>query len=836
MQRRATFLLFAALFAAGAGRAGAADAPSGSYASFTAGAQAQRGLFTIWRKAGKVYLELRKDQLRSDFVETIVPGNGLGGNFVVWGNTDHLPAELVRFEREGDKIAVVWPNTNFVANDAALRTSIARNFPQSVVGVGDIVAEDPASGAVVFDAGALLNSDTLDLNSIINDSLRTNPGTAYRLNSGLSYFGATKAFPKNVLIEAAQTWSTQAPHVADVAPDAHNIQMRVEYNFAEPPGDSAYRPRLADDRIGMYQAVYLQFNNDLGRNRKLRYIVRWNFAPSDPSRPSRATNPMVMYLSDGIPAQYRPAIRDGALVWNKAFERIGILDAIQVRDQPNDPNWDPDDIRYNVIRWTTEAAPSFGADSQTLYDPRTGQEFRTGILVSADSATGAAREWRDVVDPLRYGRHTDPVPAQFIYDNIFSEIMHEMGHDMGMQHNFIGSEAYSAAQLQSVAFTKKYGITSSAMEYAPTNVWPKPLGQGTFEQTVLGPYDYYIMKWAYAAIPGAATPSQELPTLERWAQAWSDPRYRYASDEDVSWANGHAADPRSNQGDLTNDPLAWCATQMRMYEGLLKSLNRRSPGSGSAYEDETNAFSGLLSRYLSCATLPAHFIGGQYLSRAHAGDPHAEPPIVPVPRSEEKRAFDLMAGGLFSEKPFHFSPRVLSHLGYSEWAGYGYVSWPGYGNLPAWAYNPPDRHDFPFVERINAAQMSVVNELFQPLVLARIEDNPLEATARTMSMHDLFVWLQAAIYGDLRQSTDSAIRRNLQLQYTDRLARLAGSPLPGTPADAASFARYELAALRAQADAALRHGSSAPAWRAHLQNLAMHARTRETLGNVETTR
>ena len=824
MHRRALF--FAALVALGgapAARAlGAETAPS-AYASFTAGAQPQRGLFTIWRKGGKVFLELRKDQLGADFVESIVPGNGLGGNFVVWGNTDHLPAQLVRFEREGDKIALVWPNTNFVADDPGVREALARNFPQSVVGMGDVVAEDASTGAVVFDATTLLDADTLDLNSIINQSLRTNPGTAYRFNSALSFFGNTKAFPNNVLIEANQTWSTQAPHVADVAPDAHNIQMRVEYNFAQPPGDAGYMPRFADDRVGIYDAIYLQFNNDLARTRKLRYVVRWNLAPSDPSKAiSPATHPMVMYLSDTIPAQYRPAIRDAALMWNRAFEKIGISDAVQVREQPNDPNWDPDDIRYNVIRWTTEASSSFGADSQTLFDPRTGQEFRTGILVSADSATGAAREWRDVIDPVRYGRHTDPVPAQFIYDSILSEIMHEMGHNLGLQHNFIGSEAYTAAQLQSQAFTRKYGITSTVMEYAPANVWPKPFGQGTFEQTVLGPYDYYAIKWAYARIPGATTPAQELPTLERWAQAWSDPRYRYASDEDVAWYDGHAADPRSNQGDLTNDPLSWCAVQMKMYSGLMHSLNGRAPAAGSAYEDETAAFTGLLSRYLSCAALPAHFIGGQYLSRAHAGDPGAQPPVVPVPRAQERRAFTMLANGLFSSAAFDFSPRLLSRLGYSEWAGYGYVSWPGYGNLPIWAYNPPERHDVPLVERVNAAQMAVVNQLFQPLVLARIDDNPLEATTPTMSMHDLFAWLQDAIYGNLQSASTSSIRRNLQIQYADRLAKLAVTP--GIPADAQGFARFELGALRSSAATALRSGSHDATWRAHLENLAAHAR------------
>lgn len=797
----------------------AARAEETGYAQFTAGAQSQHGLFTIWRKAGKIYLELAPDQLDRDYIETVVPGTGLGGNFVVWGNTDHLPAMLVRFVRAGDKVAIVWPNTSFVAKSADARRAIERNFPQSVVGLGDIASTDPKSGAVIFDVSSLLG-DVLDLNTILGGSLGTSPGTSYRLDPSRSYFGAAKAFPENILIEADQTWSTQTPHVADVAPDARNVQMRVEYNFALPPHDGDYVPRYADDRIGLYDDIYLQFDNDRSRERQLRYLIRWNIRPSDPNKAlSPATHPMVLYLSKTIPPRYRPVIREAMLAWNAAFERIGISNAIQVRDQPDDPNWDADDIRYSVIRWTTEARPSFGADSQTLYDPRTGQEFRTGILVSANSATGAANDWKWYVDPARFGRTGDPVPEWFVDQSIRAEILHETGHNLGMQHNFIGSEAYTARQLQDRSFTSKYGITSTVMEYAPMNLWPKPYGQGDYFQTVLGPYDYFTIRWGYAPIAGARTPEAELPTLQRWAQAWSDPRYRYASDEDVAWRNGHASDPRVNTGDLTNDPLGWCTVQMKMDRALLRSIDRRLPARGEAYEAETQAFRATLDRYLGCATLPAHFIGGQFISRAHRGDPHAQAPIVPVSRAEQKRAFDLMNRTLFADSAWQFDPRTLSHLGYSEWAGYGYVGWTGYGNLPVWAYAPPERHDFPVVEQIGRSQMSVLDEMLEPLVLQRIVENPLETTAPTMSLRDLFSWLQDGIFGNLATPA-STIRRNLQTRYAQRLIALTNAPAAGTPPAAQELARYELHDLVVRAHRALPTRNLSVEGRAHVESLA----------------
>jgi hypothetical protein len=805
----------------------AADAPSSPYATFTASATAQHGLFTILRKDGHVYLDVTTDQLDTDFLETIVPGSGMGSNFIVWGNTDHLPAMLVRFERADDGIAIVWPNSSFVApHDAAGTLAVRSNFPQSVVGIGKIVAE--GNGHIVFDASALF-SDTLDLDHIINGSLGTTPQTAYHLDPQRTYFGATKAFPENDVIDVEQLWATDAPHVApDTAPDSRSVQMQVVYNFAQLPHDN-YRPRYADDRVGIYNAIYLDFapETDTAPDRYKRYLVRWNFAPADPTKPSPATHPMVFYLSNTIPQRFRQPIRDAVLRWNLAFERIGILDAIQVKDQPNDPNWDADDIRYNVLRWVAEQRPSFGADSQTLFDPRTGEEFRTGILISADSAAFAADTWRNVVDPVRNGRNTDPMPDQFLYDSFQSEIMHETGHNMGMQHNFIGHDAYTAKQLQDPAFTAKYGVTTTVMEYAPLNIWPKGYGQGSYYQTVLGPYDYYAMKYAYAYIPGAATPEDELPTLNRWASAWSNPYDRYASDEDVSWQDGHAADPRVEQGEFTNDQLGWTIVQLNLNRSLMNRDTQMLPLGGNTYEDATNAFRNSFYTYLSLATKSAHWLGGQYISRAHRGDAGSSAPIVPVPLAMQQRAYGILSEYLFSDRHLNFSPTVLNKLGYAEWAGYGYVGWENYGNLPVWAYDPPQRHDFPAVDMIGRAQRATIDYIYQPAVLSRLEQNSLESTGPTLELPQLFAWMLRDIYSELHAhgGNISLLRRNLQAIYETKLIALATAPQAGAPPDAQSLSREALQQIATAAAARLHAGSLDHVTSAHLETLLHKAQT-----------
>jgi hypothetical protein len=812
-----------------AGRAVSADEVA-PYATFVKGAQAQRGLFTIWHKDGKAYLELAPGQLDHDFVQTIVPASGIGGNFVVWGNTDHLPTELVLFERSGNAVAILWPNPYFVApRSPASQRAIERSFARSVVGLAPIAAQG-ADGTVVIDAAPFLE-DQLNLKSVLQQGLGGDAkAEPYSLNRDRTYFGPTKVFPKNVVIEARQDWTSADQRISDSVPDPRHVQMRVVYNIADPPSSPDYRPRFADDRVGIYDDIYLSFDDDTVLSRKLRYIIRWNIQASDPSKPvSPAKHPMVFYLSDTIPERWRPAIRAGVLKWNDAFLKLGISDALQVVDQPNDPNWDPDDIRYNVLRWVTEYQPSFGADSQTLYDPRTGEEFRTGILISADVPIGAQYDWTYVVDPVRFGRSTDPLPAQFVTDSWMSTILHETGHNLGMQHNFIGSMAYSAKQLQDKRFTAQYGIASTVMEYAPLNIWPRRYAQGDFYQTALGPYDYYAMRWAYAPIPGATTPEAELPTLRRWAAAWTDPRYRYASDEDVSWGDGHAADPRVEQGDLTDDPLGWCAVQVQMDTDLLHHLNDRFPGAGSAYEDERTAFGYVFGYYEQCASLPAHFIGGQYLSRAHRGDPNAQPPIVPVPRSVQRRAFAMLDRDLFTAADLRLSPGLLSRLGYSEWAGYGYVGLTGYGNLPQWSYDPPKRHDLPLGDRIVQAQDRVIKFMFQPLVLGRLADGPSEtADPHPMTLADLFDWMHASVYREIASGapprTIDGVRRTLQKHYLETLVTLYRKPDPQAPDDAKALARADLVIIAKQAGGAGRAPNLDATTRAHLLWLAARSR------------
>jgi hypothetical protein len=825
-----------------------------AYDAFVKDTVVQNGLFQLIRKDGKVYMRLGADQLDKDYLQTAVPKNGLGGYGILAGDVFQQEARVVRFSRVGKNVVMVWPHTRFLAErDTPLADAVRGSTADSVLGVAPIAAEKKDDKSIVIDLSALLG-DVIDFGNTLSDRVKdpSNPLGGYRLDPQRSYFGISKAFPKNVLVEAMQTFTSLKPTVIDTVVDPRSIQMRIAYNFAELPDASKYMPRLADDRVGYWDDAHIAFDHIERMDNLVRYVMRWDIRASDPSKPiSPAVQPIVWTLSNTIPVEYRDPIRRAVLAWNAPFEKIGISGVMQVQEQPKDAEFDADDIRYNVIRWLTESNSGGFAEAQVTWDPRTGQIFRGGVFVDSDLVRFGALRYRvfginaaGEEDPgyderatahSRYAHNDGPgahaqmmygaiaqalmdggSPAQFAQrasqEYLHAVVLHEVGHDFGLSHNFIGHEAFSSAQIRDRAFTMQNGIASSVMEYTPANVWPKGMSHGTMQQTVLGPYDYHVIAWGYKPIPNAKTPFDEVPTLSRWASNWTDPRYRFAGDEDVAWFNGHAIDPRVDQFVLTNDPLSWCGMQLGLVQSLLPKLDQRFPDTEHPYDEERAAFSVLVSQYARCSANASHWIGGEYLSRSRRGDPHAETPLVPVPLADEKRAFGIIDKYLFSNDAFRYDPRTLRRLVYSEHATFS-----NFGQ----SFAP--RHDLSVADLAARIQYRALLTMYAPLTLARLADMPTKAKpGETMTLADLFEWSQRSIYGDIangKVAQATQVHRNLQRRYATMLRTMALTPTPGTPFDAQALARYELAALDNSVTSALGRRGFDVQTRAHLAAL-----------------
>ncbi|HEV3158187.1 MAG TPA: zinc-dependent metalloprotease [Candidatus Baltobacteraceae bacterium] len=826
--------------------------------AFKNGAERQAGLFTLWRRNGNVYLELRPEQLKHEYLEEIVPANGLGGfglhaGQVFPGEVGGQEARIVRFEQAGPAIAMVWPDNRFVAQeDTPLAAAVKASTADSVETMLPIAVHEKDGGLIV-DLKPLLG-DLLGLGNELSESVRNpfNPLGAYHLDPERTSFGPSKAFPKNVLIEAEQSFASLNPDTIDTVIDPHFVRIGVKYNLADLPTDPSYVPRLVDDRIGFWSDPHLRFDHPELYDNRLEYAVRWDVRASDPSKPiSPAEHPIIYTIGKTVPVEYRQAIRDGLLEWNKAFEQIGISDAIEVQDQPDDPNFDPDDLRYNVVRWVTDAHSGFGAEAQPVWDPRTGEIFRGGILLDSNLVrygafarydflltptsnpntivplTPARRSANGLEDEAAYGRgaheqfffgglalalmnghNLRTPPPEFVHDYLKMVVLHEVGHNFGLGHNFIAHHAFTTAELQSKIFTRFNGITSSVMEYAPINLWPKGTPQGEYFQTTLGPYDYFAIRWGYAPILGAKSSDDELPTLHRWASEANQPRYLFAGDEDAQW-DGHAVDPRVQQFMLSNDEIGWCATRADLASSLLRTLDRRFPAEQEPWEIERQAFATLVSQQASCTTAMSHYLGGEFLSRARRGDPDAPAPLTPVSRAQERRAFDLLDRYVFSPNAWTYSPQTLRRLVYTE-----------YEPLLDFTYPPIPRHDISLGSLAAIYQNRALEYMFSPTVLARIADLPSKAAPNsTISLADVFSWTQNSVYGDIfaRQPIKGEVRRNLQRRYTRLLVELAMNPQSETPYDAQALARHELTDLARRLHDELTRNQADLQTRAHLE-------------------
>lgn len=831
-----------AVFFIAAGPAAPASPPSGTpppIADFTKGLTPQNGLLTLWRKEGKLYIEIAKNQLDTDFVQTAEPASGLGGYGVAVGLPYMEFARIMRFSRQDDKVVITWPNTSFVANGAAA-SAVAKSFAPSVVAVAPIVAQDDTS--VIFDGSAFLG-DVIDMQNYLRIVLDTdhNPMAAYHLDPQRSYFGQSKAFPDNVIIEADQTYESIAPQsqsgvTLDNVPDARSVQVRVKYNIVQAPAAGTYTPRIADDRVGYYPDILLDYSRDNVHERQLRYILRWNFK----------RGPLVYYIANDVPDQYRATIKAALLTWNNAFARIGMPNAVEVRQQPADPNWDEDDIRYNTVHWLTQSNSGGYAQAGVVFDPRTGELIKTSIVIDSDLMYSGYSEGQNFAGPSRTALHGfaaheaefaagarqsmnfglwalrgmgktgwNAAPPGYALQFLRYIVLHESGHNWGLQHNFIGTDAYTNKQLQSLAFTARNGVSNSVMDYIPVNLWPKGTPNGTYFQSVLGPYDYYAIHWGYAPVAGAQTPQAEVPALRRWASVWSDPRYRYENDEDVMWFNGHAIDPRVNHWDLSNDNLAWCQSQIAIGDSLMRSLASRYDEYEETHDPLRTGFEYAIGPFSGCATLASHYIGGEYLSRAHIGDPHSSLPLQAVSRTQSQRAFAMLDRYVLGEHAWKLSPHLLRSLTYTEWVT-------DFTQAP-WQYDRPQRHDLPVSTIIEQIQRRTLNSFFVPTTLQRLDDVPLKyARGTAMTLSDLFAWTHRAVFGDLKDggyASAGEIHRSLQQWYVRDLAHMVLAPETGTPYDAQSLARAGLVTLESEIAHAQHSGGDAMT-QAHLASLA----------------
>ena len=633
----------------------------------------------------------------------------------------------------------------------------------------------------------------------------------------------------------------------------------VHYSLLELP-TTPMRPRYADERVGYFVSAIKDFSRDTAESFFVRFVNRWRLEKRNPGAAvSEPVKPIVYYIDRTVPAEWRPWVRAGILEWNRAFEEAGLpqcdpgarragrhplerggrplLDGALDRHQPQRLRGRPDQRRPPDRRdpecrragvgswiqtWRGESgeyvAPQSAVRSAFVEDSAAGGPNGESRLCSFGE--GIRRQGTSTRALLAGGRaEAAPCPA-YIGQALKALIMHEVGHTLGLRHNFRGSAGVTRAQLSDRSYTQAHGLGVSVMDYNPPSLSLDPQKQGDFYAPTIGSYDRWAIRYGYTPF-GSAEPVAHAGQgfgrddsgldARRGGQGASRtlppkppiPSHLYGTDEDAGFG-GLGLDPTVSRYDQTDDPLGWARERVTLINRLFDSLDTRMVAPGQGYSRLRTAFTDLLTDRWYAMLVTTKYLGGAMTARDHRGDPSARPAFVTVPAAVQREALRFLTeagirrAGVPLPSPAAESARSqpLAPLG---------IRTPG----------ADGRIDFPLHEWAMAQQAGLLGQLLDPAVVSRIRDAELRATEGepTVTIPELFSTLTAAIWAEVGYPGPggkpgvprnvTSVRRDLQRLYLNSLIRMLVNPLPDTPEDARTLARATLAELGSQLDQAI---------------------------------
>jgi hypothetical protein len=857
--------------------------PQPPFATVTSGAKEIKGTFTLWQKDDKVWIELaEKDFGQPLFLSPkLATGIGEAGLF---GGLMQQP-QLVEFRRVFNQVQLISVNTAYVA---ALGTPAARSvkaaFSPSLVASAPLAsAPHPDRKSVLVDASALFVGDWLAIGAQLQRTYRQN----YAFDARNSALLTVRGKPDAVVFEVQNHYAAQqivtaqpgqppgmpgapVPSAPDTVPDARSLFITLHYSLSRLAAEPMHA-RAADPRLGHFTSVVSDFGNDLSRTPKRRYVNRWRLEKKEPGEAmSEPVQPITYWLDRDVPEKYRASITAGILEWNKAFEAIGFKNAIVVKQQPDDADFDTLDVGVASVRWMTNASPLFGAIGPSHVDPRSGEildadigieslssrALRTlraqvlavgpGTQAQAEATRGWARlmqasdalaelgaagssrarpadlvcEYADfageqlgyALDVLSARGDIDPAGPEaeaFVQAYLKDVTMHEVGHTLGLRHNFRASRVYSEQQIDDPVFGQAHALTGSVMEYAPINL-PRP-GEpgGTPFQTTLGPYDYWAIEYAYRPLVSA----EEAAALQRIAARSDEPALAFATDED----NGLGIDPEALIFDLGNDPVAYAAKRVDIARDLLRRLETRPLDEQQDYAVLRRSVSYALRDLGRAVGVAARQIGGVRTLRDFPGT--GRDPLLPVPAPRQRAALALLADSVLSERGLALSAGLQRRLA-PDYLERGEALRAGDGAV-ATDYSPQ--------QQLLDLQRATLAQLMSDGVAQRLldsEDKSSGGSEAPLRLDELYSRLDAEIWRELAAPLGdiAPARRALQREHLNRLTGLLLRPSAFSRADARALVQGQARTLLARLDRARAAAGWRDATRSHLQDCAQMLR------------
>lgn len=741
----------------------------------TKDAETDQGLFNVHKLDDKYYFEisdtlLNRDMLMVSRIAKTASGIGFGG-----GKTN---TQMLRWQKEGDKILLRIISTEITAADSLpIAEAVENSNFAPILASFPIKAMAKDSAGSVIDVTPFLNSDnkTMGLPGFYRTSYRVT-----RLDNDRSYITRVSAYPQNVELRHVKTYfaSNSPSSRAD-----ESITIEMSNSMILLPKVPMQR-RLYDRRVGWFGRGTTDYGLGVQQSKTVRYLDRWRLEVRDEDMDKFKRGELVVpkkqivyYVDRATPKKWVKYIKQGIEDWQVAFEAAGFKDAIIAMDPPSkeeDPDWSPEDVRYSVVRYLASPIPN--ANGPHVSDPRSGEILESDINWYHNVMT-LLRRWFFVqtaaINPMAQSPEFDDEVMGRLIRFVSS---HEVGHTLGLPHNFGSSNAYPVESLRSAEFTQRMGTAPSIMDYARFNYIAQPGDEGVALMPNIGEYDKYAISWGYRPILDANSPDDELPTLRKWIEdKKGDPLYRYGR-------QGNANDYTAQSEDLGDDAMLASGYGIENLKRIMTNLRDWTYVTGSDYTELGEMYGEVRSQYNRYMGHVRRYVGGvkeDYKTPDQDGMVYTH-----APKAKQKEAVKFLNDQLFNTPMWMLDNEILGRL-----------------------------QDYGAVEDMRGLQVSTLNDLLGWGKLGRVIENSALNGADAYSMLELTADIRNGLWSELRggRAIDT-YRRNLQRAHIEKLGQLLtddepdsrfGNSVDASQSDIRAIARAELKSLQSTIRAAI---------------------------------